>query len=356
MLPRRKNFTMAQLNPFILQLLVVMGILASTSVSLAKPPPQAQEHLEAGLAYFDDPAGPRYEEAYREFHAAYEAYPSYRLLANIGTCALFLERDEEAIKAYEGYLAKATQSDIPAKKRALMEKDIKTLKASLVRLSISVSPPRVTLIDERFATSGKSVVNRYEITDGTLNLGIHPGDHRITAHREGYEDQSWEIEAKPASSHSHEFKLAERETAPTRSSARDRVERPEHLGDDPEKSAPIVKHRPTPTSVYVGLGVTGLLAVGTGVAGVLTLSKRSDYIDANDGAHVSEASALRDDLNTYLLVTAIAGGATVLAGGITTYLYATRPSVDVTRDRNSNLRLVPVVSTDRAGVSLSGQF
>lgn len=250
-------------------------------------------------------------------------------------------------------------SDIPAKKRTLMEKDIKTLKASLVRVTISALPPEVTLIDERFANNGKSVVNRYELKDGKLSLGIHPGSHKLTAHREGYEDQSWEFEAKPASSHAHEFSLAKRDAGPAKVTSNDEVaKRADPEGDvaSSTSSKQAAGNRPTPTSVYVGLGATGLFAIATGVGGFLTLSKRSDYIAANDGQHMAQASALRDDLNTYLLVTAIAGGATLLAGGITTYLYVSRPSVDATRDRNANLRLVPVVSPDRAGVSLSGKF
>ena len=54
-----------------------------------------------------DPKAPRYEDAYREFKAAYAASPSYKILGNLGLCAMKIERDAEAIDAYEKYLKEA---------------------------------------------------------------------------------------------------------------------------------------------------------------------------------------------------------------------------------------------------------
>lgn len=355
---------MALLFRILTQFLVFVCAVAITSVADAKAPPKAQEHMDAGLAYVDDPGGPRYEEAYREFHAAYEIYPAYQLLANIGTCALYLERDAEAIDAYERYLEKAVQKDIPVAKRTLMEKDIKTLKASLVQLNISVSPTKVTLIDERFTAKGDSVVNRYEVTDGKVVLGIHPGNHRVTAHHEGFEDQQWEIDAKPATTHTHEFRLAKKEapltSAPAASGAKETISK--GPADDDHKtnaqggarhSRP--KQRPTPTSVYVGLGVTGIFAVAAGVGGFLAMSKRSDYVAANDGKNIEYASSLRDDMNRYLLATGIASGAAVVSAGITTYLYASRPSED-SGDDEAAWAITPILAPGHGGVFVRRNF
>ncbi|MGC4068579.1 MAG: hypothetical protein QM784_28800 [Polyangiaceae bacterium] len=81
---------------------------------------KAREHFKAGVAYIDDPSGPKYEEAYREFKRAYAESPTYKILTNIGLCALNLERDGEAIEAYEGFLAQAKTDDIPKDKRDLV--------------------------------------------------------------------------------------------------------------------------------------------------------------------------------------------------------------------------------------------
>ncbi|HMA94301.1 MAG TPA: hypothetical protein VKP30_16530, partial [Polyangiaceae bacterium] len=76
------------------------------SVALAKGAlgDEAQKHFDAGLAYADDPTGPKWEEAFKEFRAAYTLSQNWKILNNIGLCALNLERDGEAIEAYKDYL------------------------------------------------------------------------------------------------------------------------------------------------------------------------------------------------------------------------------------------------------------
>jgi tetratricopeptide (TPR) repeat protein len=65
---------------------------------------EARQHFKAGVNLLNDPDGPRYEEAYREFKAAYASSPSYKILGNLGLCAMKLERDGEAIEYYDRYL------------------------------------------------------------------------------------------------------------------------------------------------------------------------------------------------------------------------------------------------------------
>src|SRR5437870_1255310 len=69
---------------------------------------EARTHFDAGVRLLLDQEGARYEEAYREFHAAYAASRSSRILGNLGLCAMKLERDAEAVDAYERYLAEVT--------------------------------------------------------------------------------------------------------------------------------------------------------------------------------------------------------------------------------------------------------
>src|ERR1700677_4255465 len=68
---------------------------------------EARTHFSAGVALLQDPKAPRYEEAYREFRAASAAPPSYKILGNLGLCAMKIERAAEAIHAYETYLKEA---------------------------------------------------------------------------------------------------------------------------------------------------------------------------------------------------------------------------------------------------------
>jgi tetratricopeptide (TPR) repeat protein len=155
---------------------------------------EARAHFKVGLSYLNDPAGPRYEDALREFAAAHAAAPSsWKTLNNIGLCALNLERDQEAIDAYEQALALAG-SEADSKWRQDVERDLATLKTGLVRVTVKVRPAGATLLDERVPTSGKSVLNRYESPSGACELGIHAGHHRLSAIL-GSKSDAWEFDA-----------------------------------------------------------------------------------------------------------------------------------------------------------------
>src|SRR5512133_2171321 len=153
---------------------------------------EAEQHVKAGIAYRDDPSGLRLEDAYREFRAAYALVPSHLILMNIGYCAMHLERDAEAIEAYTRFLDEAPSSALTAEERKKMTSDVDRLRAGLVTVYLRTFPESATIVDERISMRGRSVVNRYSVAGGRLEIGIHPGRHRITATAEGYTSQSWE--------------------------------------------------------------------------------------------------------------------------------------------------------------------
>src|SRR5688500_17150441 len=66
-------------------------------------------------------AQPNYQDAYYQFQLAYqESNSSWKVLGNLGLCALKLERDQEAVTYYEQYLQKGG-SDIAAEERHAIE-------------------------------------------------------------------------------------------------------------------------------------------------------------------------------------------------------------------------------------------
>lgn len=309
----------------------------------------ARKHFKAGVAYIDDPAGPKYEEAYKEFHLAYAESPSYRILTNIGLCALNLERDGEAIEAYEQFLAHATKDDIPKDKRAIMERDITTLKASLVRLNVTVNPVTVILNDERISSKGTSVINRYEVKNGKIVLGIHPGHHRLTATAEGFEPQTWEFDAEPTSTQTRDFKLS----------------RPSVKGLPANTATAIAVATPSETNrkpnlnwVYVGAATTGLFAASATLTGIIAKEKMSDFDRVNKaGDDPTEARALRDSGKTFALLTDIGIGAAILSAGATTYFYFSATSRKAeSKPAIARWQLQPSVSPNQAGLAVSGNF
>ncbi len=112
--------------------------------------------------------------------------------------------------------------------------------------------------------------------------------------------------------------------------------------------------RPTPTGVYVGAAVTGAFVVGAAVTGVLALGKHSDFNKANDGSDPSKADSLKSSGQTLNLVTDICVAGAVVAAGVTTYLFVSRPEVPA--QQSARLSFTPVVGPNLAALSLSGRF
>jgi len=125
-----------------------------TPAAPAPPPSEALQnarlHFVAGVNLLRDPAKPRYEEAYREFKTAYALSPAAQILGNLGLCAMMLERDSEAIQAYEDYL-KGMLEVAPSEKEQI-ECDLQTLKLGLVRVAFTSNVPETTIIDKRVPT------------------------------------------------------------------------------------------------------------------------------------------------------------------------------------------------------------
>jgi hypothetical protein len=91
---------------------------------------------------------------------------------------------------------------------------------------------------------------------------------------------------------------------------------------------PAVRERPTPTHVWIGVGLTGALAVATTVLGVVALHERAKYHEKNAdlGASVSERYQLESDAQAAERLATVAGVATGVVGATTLVLYLTRPT------------------------------
>ena len=91
----------------------------------------AKKSFATGVALLQDPDAPRYDEALLHFRRAYELSGSWKALGNLALCLFKLERDGEAIEAYEKYL-QAAGKKLDAADRAQAERDLQGLKAQVV--------------------------------------------------------------------------------------------------------------------------------------------------------------------------------------------------------------------------------
>ena len=290
---------------------LVLGAVGSASVTLVTRTAQAadvvitedaRQHFSAGVALLKDPDGAKYEDAYREFKAAYASSPSWKILGNLALCAFKLERDGEAIDAYEKYLNEGGTNIDPGERKQV-ETDLKTLKTGAVPLKLTVNEKGAMIEDVRVASGGNRVVNIYGPVDGTIELRVHPGHHIVTAKLPGFDPQIWEVDLAPGVAQTKDYALAKPVV----------VEGPKTV------------NRPIPTGVYIGAAATGVFLVGGIVMGIVASGKNSDYKNKNDGAHVDDATKLRDDGKKFNLFADIGFGAAVIAAGVTTYLFVSRP-------------------------------
>lgn len=315
---------------------------------------EAREHFTAGVNLLQDPAGARIEDAYREFKAAYAASPSYKILRNLGLCAMRLERDQEAIESYEKYLADG-KDQIDAAAVQEVTRDLQTLKAGVVWITVKSTPPGATLFDVRTNFKGEKVQNAYALAGDAMKIGIHQGTHQVTAKLSGYPDVVWDFDtgsARELPEHVFEFKAAPTAT----------VIQPVDNGPKTVKTT----ERPVPTAVWIGAAATGALALGTAVTGVMATSKHSDFQAANDGRDPAKADDLKKSGQTLNLVTDVLLGGTVVAAGVTAYFFVTRPSVEREivpgaapvegrrAPRKEPWVLVPTASAKGGGLVLSG--
>ena len=212
--------------------------------------------------------------------------------------------------------------------------------------------------DVRVPSRGERVMNVYGPVGGnnTLEIGIRPGHHIITARAPGYEEQSWEMDGSPGGKETHTFTLkkpgdgaAVPPPPPTASNT--------STGAPPPPPPPQETARPTPTGVYIGLAATGALFVGGTITGIMALGKKSDFDKKNDGTDEAGAKDARDSGKSMSLITDILLGGAVIAGGVTTYLYVTRPEEPkVGANKPKRFTLVPTVGTTGGGLVAAGSF
>lgn len=313
---------------------------------------EGKKHFLAGVAYVDDPSGSKWEEALKEFRLAYAETPTSKLLNNVGLCALNLERDGEAIEAFKGYLAGGGEADLKPKQRQQIEKDIATLSASLVKVSVQAEPAELTLIDKRENAKGEVVSNVYQVKGGSASLGLHPGRHKITAEAPGFVTAEWVIDAEPASTHSHDFKLE-----PEKVDSPEPVAAPQPTNavePTPVSEAPKSTARRIPTGVYIGLAATGVFAGTATATGLIAMKKSKDLDKITDQAAAEDA---KGPVKTWALVTDIAIGAAVVSAGATAYLYFTAPKASQEKPvATRRIQFAPLVTTNLAGGAVFGSF
>jgi hypothetical protein len=257
---------------------------------------EGKRAFKTGVLLLQDPDGAKYDEALVEFRRAYQALGTWKVLGNIGLCALKLERDGEAIEAYEKYLA-GGRNEIDKAEREQVDRDLQRLRAQLVKVHIE-APAGTQLADDRTTTQGSHVGNLYPMSAATIDLGLHPGHHSIVAKNEQGQAR-WEVDLSPASSVTHKFEIANASAQP--GPAAPPVATPP---TDPGPAAPVVavgtdstepnSKSSTRTLAFVAGGV-GVVGVG---AGVLFAVMRSSKVKESEDLCTGPSGACPESQRT----------------------------------------------------------
>ena len=302
---------------------------------------EAKKHMEAGAAFFNDPAGHKCEEAFSEFEKAYELVGSLNALKGMAFCAMFLERDGEAIELYETLLErKGSQIDRADKQQ--IEADLKALHAAVAVVTLKTDTAGLTVVDTRTPAKGYPITNRYKIEEKQLQLGLHPGVHEFRASVDGKPEQVWRIEIKNGDAYNHDFNFG----AAT-SDTNDKPPPPK----EPEKPS-----RPIPKSVFIVGGATVAFGVAGGVVGFLAKGARDEYEAAN-GKEPDKAKldSMRSNVVTMNLIADVSFGLAV-AGAVTTLvLIAKRPEKKPDAGKDS-LHFSPWATHQGGGAMMWGTF
>ena len=318
---------------------------------------KARELFRTGVTLLQDPDGARYEEAYQQFKAAYAESPSWKILGNLGFAAMKLERDGEAIEAFQGYLQHGF-NELSKAERAQFQSDLDTLTASAATVTIVGLPATTRVTDVRSPNQGPDIKNQYEVpADGALVLRVRPGTHRFTAQWSDQPARTHELEVTIKGSHELKF---------------------EAVQPEPVQAAPVVVapapppvvvssndggFLQSPVAAYVSLGV-GAVGVGLGVVFVTQRSSAlSDADDKFDACLASQActpadqrdmEALDDKASTMGTLSIVSFGVGAVGLGAGVALLLINGKTEEGAAHATGLTVQPYASTNELG--LWGQF
>lgn len=271
---------------------------------------EAREHYERGLQLFRDGA---FDGALTEFLRAYELAPSYRLFYFIGHTHRQLNDFAPALRAFEQYL-KDGGREIQAKRRVEVEREIAQLRKRVGRIEIVASEPGAAiLVDDR--NVGTSPL------DGPVVANV--GQRKVVAVKDGR--QSPPAVASVSGDESTKVELQ----IPAAATAAVSVNPSEPGGKG--KAPPISPSSPERRVPWVGWAVTGALATGAVVTGVLALSASGDLQSERDSTDATRNALDGDRGRTtgFAVATDLLAVGALVAGGVSLYLTLKPPAPGV---------------------------
>lgn len=280
-------------------------------------------------------ASGKYDEACPKFAESQRLDPATGTLLNLAACHEKQGKLATAWLEYSDALVAARRDGREDRVQYAADR-VAALEPKLSRLTLLLAPdadmPGLTL-ELDGANVGRAVLGAATPVD--------PGKHSVQVSAPGKKTQTFSVEMGAVSDQQSltisRLADAEPEAPPVAPAAPTTPP----LAAPPPATRDELAARPIPTSVYVAGGVTLALVAGASATGLAYLSKKDDYENANG----SRDRALKyGRINLGLWIGAAVGA------GVTTYLFATRPT------RQSALQVTPLLGPQVAGVGVAGGF
>ncbi len=253
-------------------------------------PGRAQASQEAAKRYFQNGvelitgSDPNYQDAFYQFQLAYqESAKSWKVLGNLGLCALKLERDADALSYYDQYLKKGGNEIAPEERNAI-EQDLLLLRGNLAVVRVTSPVADLQIVDRR--SGSRAPAQSYKLKDGVLELQMRAGSHNLTA-SSGDRRLSWDVVLEPKGSTSHVFDF-DAPVAPPPAAAALPVEAKPVVQQPPPDNARASGGSSLRIPAYIALGVG---AVGLGAGGYF-IWQSSDFTTRSDAAFACDARPL----------------------------------------------------------------
>lgn len=318
-------------------------VLLAPGVGHAETAPKPEEQAEArtrykkGLDLFEEGA---FDAALTELQRAYDLAPSYKILYNVALVYLQLNDYAGALRNFKKYLDDGGKK-IDQKRRAEIDKEIQKLQARVASIELSVN------------VEGAEVsVDDLDVGETPLDtpLIVNAGKRKISVQKSGYATVTKVVVVAGGDKKQLSLELRTGSTpaqpaakgAGTPSSGKPDQPKPK---DEPRRKIP-----------WLWWGVTGGLAAGTTVAGVLTLGAQKDLDDKKQ--HPSGKDTLDDaatKTRTLAIVTDVLLVGTIAAGGYASYLTFIKKPEDPKQDKAADKREV-WLGVGPTSVSFAGTF
>jgi len=269
-----------------------------------------REHFQKALKLN---ATGKVDDALKEFQAAYDVSPNWRILYNIGQTSRTVRDYPRSLRAFERYLSEGGTS-VPAARRAEVEKEVASLNGLVARVDVAAPDGSTIRVDGQ-------VVGKAPLPEPAV---VNPGKRKVEVEHDGQTDTK-EVDVRAGSTQRVELGKSTPPTASASATPKPTAA-PPPTATSPEQPP---KVRDNSTWIAVGAVTTGALAIGAGVTGTLAIVFANQLKDTTyagpdhrppDGTH---ASSLSKRIETLAVVTdALVAGA-VVAGGLTVYFIAT---------------------------------